>query len=158
MKEAAYKALSNVQYTGEKNNFTFENYVNVHQKAYAELEHYNEPVLPMKQVRDFLSGIKDRQLKAATAVVRATETLSSELTAAANYISLFTDAQAKPRARNLSQVDTDGRGRGRGRGRGGRGRGAEEGFLDKAVAAAEVEANMLRAQRTDITHIVSMQP
>lgn len=43
-KDAAYAAISNAKYYGEKKRFSFETYVTIHQEAYEDLEQYGEPI------------------------------------------------------------------------------------------------------------------
>ncbi|MGH7955223.1 MAG: hypothetical protein ACREOZ_04605, partial [Gloeomargaritales cyanobacterium] len=134
-KDEAYKSLGNSLYVGERKNFTFEVYTNIHQKAHQDLMRMGEPVPENRKVQIFMDNIRDSYLTAGKAAVLASETMSSNFVVAANYLANFV-------ARMKSSFDNDrrvsafdarrppfgkigrGRGSGRGRGRGGgRGRG-----------------------------------
>ena len=49
-KAQAYNAIKNASYSGEKQNWTFEMYVTLHQKSHQILEEYGKLVSPAKQV------------------------------------------------------------------------------------------------------------
>jgi hypothetical protein len=51
-KEKTYKAIEAVQNKGEHSTFTFEHFCGILTKAYNNLQHYGEPVLEVKKVRD----------------------------------------------------------------------------------------------------------
>jgi hypothetical protein len=57
VKEAAYAAIANAKYHGEKKKFSFETYVNIHQEAYQDLRQNDEIIPEGKRVRDLLTGI-----------------------------------------------------------------------------------------------------
>jgi hypothetical protein len=61
-KEDAYKALDVVHYKGERSTFTFEHFADIMTKAYNDLQHYGEPVLETKKVRDLLAKVTDPRL------------------------------------------------------------------------------------------------
>lgn len=54
VKEAAYAAIANAKYHGEKKKFSFETYVNIHQEAYQDLRQNDEIIPEDKRVRDLL--------------------------------------------------------------------------------------------------------
>lgn len=126
-KEEAYASIASAQYQGERKNFTFETYTNIHQKAHQDLQRLNEPVSEVKKVRDFLNHITDPQLAAGKSTVLATPAMLESFTEAANFLSNFV-VRSRTMGRTERQVSTveGGRGRGNrsGRGRGRRGRNA----------------------------------
>jgi len=137
VKEAAYAAIANAKYHGERKKFSFDVYVNIHQEAYQDLQQNDEIIPEDKRVRDFLSGIKDQSLNAAKQTVMAIPDLRTDFAATVAHLAttLQMNSSIKPDNRNVSGVSTDsggknksqggrggkGRGRGRGRGRGGHG-------------------------------------
>jgi len=132
VKEAAYAAIANAKYHGEKKKFSFETYVNIHQEAYQDLRQNDEIIPEDKRVRDLLTGIKDTSLNAAKQTIMAMPTLRADFAATVAHLatSLQMNAALLPDVRNISSAITttgrgDGRGnnRGRGRGRGGKRRG-----------------------------------
>ncbi|MGH3054606.1 MAG: hypothetical protein ACRDL7_06465, partial [Gaiellaceae bacterium] len=132
-KDEAYASIAAATYQGERKNFTFETYTNIHQRAHQDLQRLGEPVPEMKKVRDFLLHIHDPQLAAGKSTVLATPTMLESFTEASNFLSNFvvrsrsmnrTERQvsAVEGGRGRSNRSRGGRGRGRGRGaRGGRG-------------------------------------
>lgn len=135
-KQGAYDEINNATYSGEKRNYTFENYVNRHTKAHQTLEEYNEPVPESKKVDDFLRGIHDitPQMVAGKANVYSNAELRANFTDCANYLTNFVQSVPKTAPRSISAMGApagrtggrggrgrDGRGRGRGSVRGGRG-------------------------------------
>jgi hypothetical protein len=132
VKEAAYTAIANAKYHGEKKKFSFETYVNIHQEAYQDLRQNDEIIPEDKRVRDLLTGINDTSLNAAKHMVMVMPTLWADFAATVAHLatSLQMNAALLPDVRNISSaITTTGRGgrkgnnRGRGRGRGGKGRG-----------------------------------
>jgi hypothetical protein len=63
-KAKAYTSLSNARYRGERRNFKFSNYVQIHQDGHNGLLELEEPVPQTNKVQDFLSGILDPKLQA----------------------------------------------------------------------------------------------
>ena len=123
-KELAYKSVENATYQGERRNFSFDQYISVHQRAYSSLERLDEAVPDEKQVRDFLRGIQDNtpSMRAAVAHVEADNAMNSSFAETVNYISKIVTKSGirNSDTRNVSAVHA---GRGRGRGKGGRGGG-----------------------------------
>lgn len=50
--------LSSLRFVGRRRNVTFQDYIEKHQEAHAELEYLEEAVPPSKKVTDFLNGIE----------------------------------------------------------------------------------------------------
>ena len=62
-KKKAYATLKSLSYKGPRKAWTFDNYVEAHQKAHNDLEDCGEPVPEGKKVADFLDGIDDSVLQ-----------------------------------------------------------------------------------------------
>jgi hypothetical protein len=86
VKEAAYATIHNASYSGEKRNWTFEQYYHTHQEAYYDLETYGDFITESKKVTDFLRGISDPMCQVAKGIVIATPTYFNNFTEAAQYI------------------------------------------------------------------------
>jgi hypothetical protein len=71
-KAKAYALLAQARYRGERHNFEFGNYVQIHQDAHNELLDLEEPVPETKKVQDFLSGILDARLQTGKDIVLGT--------------------------------------------------------------------------------------
>ncbi|MGH3054590.1 MAG: hypothetical protein ACRDL7_06385, partial [Gaiellaceae bacterium] len=130
-KDEAYKSIDTAQYNGERRNFTFETYTNIHQKAHQDLLRLGEPIAEHKKVWDYINNIHDPNLTAGKANILANNTLENDFTLASNYLANFVVRikSSYGSERRVSMVDA-GRGRfergGRGRGCGrGRGRGRD---------------------------------
>jgi hypothetical protein len=61
-KASAYARIASAKYSGQKRNFTFDQYVQIHQAAYNTLADSDEAVPETKKVTDFLAGIGDPKL------------------------------------------------------------------------------------------------
>jgi len=61
-KASAYAKIASAKYSGQKRNFTFDQYVEIHQAAYNTLADLEEAVPETKKVKDFLAGIGDPRL------------------------------------------------------------------------------------------------
>jgi hypothetical protein len=64
-KAAAYAKIASARYSGQKRQFSFDNYVEMHQEAHNTLADLDEPVPETKKVTDFLAGITDARLSNA---------------------------------------------------------------------------------------------
>jgi hypothetical protein len=65
----AYAMIQNATYNGRSKNFTFDKYIEIHQKAHNELLALGESISETKKVRDFLQNISDPKLSTAKTVV-----------------------------------------------------------------------------------------
>jgi hypothetical protein len=131
-KTKAYAAIRDARYKGDRKNFSFQNYVQIHQDAHSDLELHKEPVPETKKVDDFLAGIQAHQLQTGKETCMGDDVkLGSFQLCQAFLATLVQKTQAMDRLqRNVSSYTTEGRGggQGRGRGRGGRhGRGGGRG-------------------------------
>lgn len=131
-KQNAYDDMTNLVYSGERRNFTFEIYVNRHTRAHMVLAEYGEALAESKKVDDFLRGIQDPStvMLAGKANVWGSPIMRNSFSEVSNYLTNFVQSAPKANSRKIGSLDTGGRGRGRGRfggrhagrGRGGRGR------------------------------------
>jgi phosphoglycolate phosphatase-like HAD superfamily hydrolase len=67
--------LENKFYSGERRNFSFERFAEIHQQAHTDLDEFGEPLTEAAKVRKFLKRIKAPSLESAIATVRATTAL-----------------------------------------------------------------------------------
>lgn len=65
----AYAMIQNASYNGRSKNFSFDKYIEIHQKAHNELLALGESISETKKVRDFLQNISDPKLATAKTVV-----------------------------------------------------------------------------------------
>ena len=56
-KAQTFDMIKSTSYSGEKQNWTFEMYVTLHQKSHQIVEVYGKPVSPVKQGQDLIDGI-----------------------------------------------------------------------------------------------------
>lgn len=68
-KAMAYAKIAAARFSGQKRNFTFDNYVEQHQDGHNTLADLDEPVPETKKVTDFLSGITDPRLNNSKDVI-----------------------------------------------------------------------------------------
>ncbi len=86
VKDAAYAAISQARYFGDRKRFSFETYVTIHQDAYEDLEQYGQFVTPDKRVRDLLQGIKDPKANAAKETILANSHLRNDFSSAVTHL------------------------------------------------------------------------
>ena len=91
MKELARKAIRETEFVGDRRNFSFDQYIQVFQKAYATLERLGDPTKPETQVTQFMDNIKDSSIKmeAAMAFVTGNPIYALDFDAATQYMSSF---------------------------------------------------------------------
>jgi hypothetical protein len=97
-KAKAYASLAQARYRGERRNFEFGNYVQIHQDAHNELLDLEEPVPETKKVQDFLSGILDARLQTGKDIVLGTAIYLQDFEECQQYLSTLvsnTSTQAK---------------------------------------------------------------
>ncbi len=124
-KQECYDSIAKAHYHGNRRNFDFNSYVQVHQLAHQDLQRLGEPIPENRKVRDFLMGIVDPQCATITLNVLSNETYMNSFSKAVNYITSAIDLIARnstSMSRQVSEYNTSatpsGRS-GRGRGRGG---------------------------------------
>jgi hypothetical protein len=145
-KQAAYDEIHNAVYTGEKRNFTFENYIDKHAKAHQTPFEAGVEIREDKKVDDFLRGLTDPSIRMnyAKTLVYGNSDLRNDFRSCTEYLSSFVAAASGTQNRSISALEGGkpygGRGRVRGNeggrspyGRGGRGyRGGRGGGRGKA--------------------------
>jgi hypothetical protein len=97
-KAKAYANLAQARYRGERRNFEFSNYVQIHQDAHNELLELEEPVPETKKVQDFLSGILDSRLQVGKDIVLGTDVYLQDFEECQQYLSTLVNntlAQSK---------------------------------------------------------------
>jgi hypothetical protein len=67
--DKAYAMIQNASYKGRSKNFTFDKYIEIHQKAHNELLALGETISETKKDCDFLQNISDPKLATAKTVV-----------------------------------------------------------------------------------------
>jgi hypothetical protein len=122
-KQAAYDEIHNAVYTGEKRNFTFENYIDKHAKAHQTLFEAGVEIREDKKVDDFLRGLTDPSIRmnCAKTLVYGNSDLRNDFRACTEYLSSFVANASSTQNRSISALEGSkpyGGGRGRGRGRG----------------------------------------
>jgi hypothetical protein len=89
--EDSYSQLEKLQFTGDKANFSFDNFVDKHVKAYSNIKRLgddDEVISDKKKVRDFLSRIRtsDAALLSAKVQVIANAAMSSDFTSCCDFM------------------------------------------------------------------------
>jgi hypothetical protein len=102
--EEAYATIESLHYEGERRGFTFEKFVEKHNKAYLELERYGEPVLATKKVRDLIRHINSPELTAVVQQVKANPAFLANFQQAVNSIALSVPT-VKQSLRNIGAVE-----------------------------------------------------
>jgi hypothetical protein len=130
VKDAAYLAISQARYHGDRKRFSFETYVTIHQDAYEDLEQYGQVISPDKRVCDLLQGIKDLKANAAKETILANQHLRNDFSAAVTHLATSLQLQgiiSEDSTRNVSGTQSGRANQGQGKGRGGRGGGRGRG-------------------------------
>jgi hypothetical protein len=89
--EDSYSQLEKLQFSGDKANFSFDNFVDKHVKAYSNIKRLgddDEVISDKKKVRDFLSRIRtnDAALLSAKVQVIANPAMSSDFTSCCDFM------------------------------------------------------------------------
>ena len=108
-KNRAYASISNASYNGQRRQYRFQDYINVHQAAHNEILDCDptEAVPESKKVSDFLKGITDPKLESAVSVVLGDPKLLNDFQACQQYLSTTVENRAtleKSKERNISGV------------------------------------------------------
>lgn len=107
-KNQAYGDISTAAYSGERQNWTFAQYVAKHQQAHNELEACNESVPETKKVTDFLAGITDPTLVTGLSIVMSDKEKLGSFELCQQFLgTLITNTQVSKRGlkRGVSQVN-----------------------------------------------------
>ena len=85
-KNKAYASIASSNYRGIRKQFTFANYVAIHQAAHNELEDCNEPIPETKKASDFLAGISDSTLESGITCVLSEDRYSDNFEATQQFL------------------------------------------------------------------------
>ena len=131
-KQEAYDTMGTTTFSGDRRNWSFENYVNAHTRSHQILEENGEPPAESRKVDAFLRGITSStaEMAAGKAAILASTEYRNDFAACSSFLSNFVNAA--PKAASQRQISASGTAGGRGRGRGGgyqggRGRGGRGG-------------------------------
>ena len=111
-KNRAYASIANATYSGQRRQYKFQDYINVHQAAHNEILDCDptEAVAESKKVADFLKGITDPKLESAVSVVLGDTKLLNDFQACQQYLSTTVENRAtleKSKERNISGVKSE---------------------------------------------------
>ena len=103
-KASAYAKIASAKYSGQKRNFTFDQYVEIHQAAYNTLADLDEAVPETKKVTDFLAGIGDPRLANAKDLILGDPTKLQNFEACQQYLKtlVYNKATQDKHERNVS--------------------------------------------------------
>ena len=85
-KNKAYGSIGSAVYKGIRKQFTFAQYVSIHQAAHNELEDCGEPIPETKKVSDFLAGISDSSLEPGITCVLSEDRYSDSFEATQQFL------------------------------------------------------------------------
>ena len=85
-KNKAYASIAGAVYRGIRKNFTFAQYVAIHQAGHNELADCNEPIPETKKVSDFLAGINDSSLEAGITCVLSDDRYSDSFESTQQFL------------------------------------------------------------------------
>jgi len=114
-KAIAYSKIATARYSGQKRQFTFDQYVEMHQEAHNTLADLQETVPENKKVTDFLSGITDPRLMNAKDLVLGDPVKLQNFEACQQYLKtlVYNKATQDKHERNISGLITDPKGGGK---------------------------------------------
>jgi hypothetical protein len=103
-KASAYAKIAVAKYNGQKRNFTFDQYVQIHQSAYNTLADLDEAVPETKKVTDFLAGIGDPKLSNAKDLILGDPDKLQNFEACQQYLKtlVYNKATQDKHERNIS--------------------------------------------------------
>jgi|GWRWMinimDraft_5_1066013.scaffolds.fasta_scaffold02110_2 hypothetical protein len=124
-KAMAYAKIAAARYSGQKRNFTFDNYVEQHQDGHNTLADLEEPVPETKKVTDFLSGITDPRLNNSKDVILGDVAKLQDFEACQQYLKtlIFNKSTQDKHERHIASVHSPHEG---GRQRGGKRKGGKQ--------------------------------
>jgi hypothetical protein len=85
-KARAYKSIATATYSGTSQRYTFDKYLETHQKAHVTLADLGEPIAESKKVDDFLKGITDPRLTTNKQIIDSDQTKLNNFEACAQYL------------------------------------------------------------------------
>lgn len=114
-KSKAYASIATSSYRGIRKQFTFAQYVAIHQAAHNELEDCDEAIPETKKVSDFLAGISDSSLEAGITCVLSEDRYHDSFEATQQFLGTLVANQMIHRQakrgggeeRNASSAGTD---------------------------------------------------
>ena len=111
-KQLAYAKVDKARYSGPRKTWSFQNYIQTHQLAHAELERLGEPVAESKKVTDFLAGITDARLANGKDLVLGDPAKLNDFQATQQYLATLVANKSvnASREREISEVHTEGKG------------------------------------------------
>ena len=115
-KNKAYASIANAIYNGQRRQYKFQDYVNVHQNAHNEILDCDpaKAIPETKKVSDFLKGISDPKLESAVSVVLGDPKLLEDFQACQQYLTTMVENRAtldKSKERNISSIKSEGDGK-----------------------------------------------
>jgi hypothetical protein len=121
----AYAKIAAARFSGQKRNFTFDNYVEQHQDGHNTLADLGEPVPETKKVTDFLSGITDPRLNNSKDVILGNVAKLQDFEACQQYLKtlIFNKSTQDKHERHIASVHSPHEG---GRQRGGKRKGGKQ--------------------------------
>jgi ribosomal protein L19E len=125
-KNKAYASIAGSRYKGVRKQFTFSQYVAIHQAAHNELEDCNEPMPETKKVSDFLAGISDSALDSGITCVLSDDRYSDDFEATQQFLGTLVANQIVHRQgkrggdeeRNASSIEANSKGAKKNNGKG----------------------------------------
>jgi hypothetical protein len=85
-KAKAYKSIATATYSGTSQRYTFDKYLEAHQKAHVTLAELGEPIAETKKVDDFLKGITDPRLTTYKQIIDSDQSKLNDFEACAQYL------------------------------------------------------------------------
>jgi hypothetical protein len=85
-KNKAYASIAGAVYRGIRKNFTFAQYVAIHQTGHNKLAACNEPIPEIKKVSDFFAGINDSSLEARITCVLSDDRYSDSFESTQQFL------------------------------------------------------------------------
>ena len=85
-KNKAYTSIANANYRGIRKQFTFAQYIAIHQTAHNELDDCNKPIPPSKKVQDFIAGINDPSVDAGITIVLGDDKYAEDFEATQQFL------------------------------------------------------------------------
>jgi hypothetical protein len=86
LKARAYKSIATATYSGTSQRYTFDKYLETHQKSHVTLADLGEPIAESKKVDDFLKGITDPRLTTNKQIIDSDQTKLNDFEACAQYL------------------------------------------------------------------------
>ncbi len=107
-KASSYAKILAAKYSGQRHNFTFDQYVDIHQAAYNTLAELDEAVPETKKVADFLAGISDPRLATAKDLTLGDTAKLGDFEACQQYLKalVYNTATQDTHERNVSGLQS----------------------------------------------------